>query len=108
MPQYAWLDIAFGVWHLVTEGDNNPVRFWKIGNLQSPNCKGRVDLGLPDGIGLTGAWTEHIAWSDSSNEGAMMARLLLQKVFSLVTVCSKEFSIRTGSTFPEDTENDNS
>jgi hypothetical protein len=28
MHQYAWLDSAYGVWHLVTERENDPVRFW--------------------------------------------------------------------------------
>lgn len=29
MAQYAWLDFAFGVWHLVTENDHHPARYWK-------------------------------------------------------------------------------
>jgi hypothetical protein len=28
MRQHAWLDYAYGVWHLVTERENDPVRFW--------------------------------------------------------------------------------
>jgi hypothetical protein len=28
MPEYAWLDLAFGVWNLVTENDDDPVRYW--------------------------------------------------------------------------------
>jgi hypothetical protein len=29
MVQYAWLDSSLGVWHLVTEEDNVPVRYWR-------------------------------------------------------------------------------
>jgi hypothetical protein len=29
MRKYAWLNFAYGVWHLVAENDNNAVRFWK-------------------------------------------------------------------------------
>jgi hypothetical protein len=30
MRQNAWLDFAFGIWHLVEEGnDNGPVRWWE-------------------------------------------------------------------------------
>ena len=28
MPEYAWLDFAYGVWHLVTTSENDRVRFW--------------------------------------------------------------------------------
>ena len=28
MIQHAWLDHAFGVWHLVTENGDDAVRFW--------------------------------------------------------------------------------
>ncbi len=29
MKQIAWLDHAFGVWHLVTENDSDQARFWE-------------------------------------------------------------------------------
>ena len=29
MKQIAWLDHAFGVWHLVTENEDDTVRFWE-------------------------------------------------------------------------------
>jgi hypothetical protein len=28
LREYAWLDFAFGVWHLVTDRENDEVRFW--------------------------------------------------------------------------------
>jgi len=29
MIQHAWLDRAFGVWHLVTENEGDALRFWE-------------------------------------------------------------------------------
>jgi len=28
MRQNGWLDCAYGVWHLVLENDDHPVRYW--------------------------------------------------------------------------------
>ena len=63
MRQYAWLDCANAVWHLVTEDAKDAVRFWEnkesaIAELLEEGMAG-LCLGLsPADVGGTGIWTE--------------------------------------------------
>ena len=47
MRQNGWLDYAYGVWHLVLEDDDHPVRYWNDGDsaLAELASEGCVSIG---------------------------------------------------------------